>query len=85
MSTRSGKLIALLAIIGAASVGTARADCEADVAQLDQAMKAPTLTIDAKTILRDAKKKAVEAVKKDDDETCKKVITEAMVRAGVKR
>jgi hypothetical protein len=40
----------------------------------------PTLTPEAKAILQDARKKAVEAVKKDDDATCNKVITEAMTR-----
>jgi hypothetical protein len=65
-------------------VGKARADCEADMVKLDQGMKASTLTPEEKAILRDARKKAVEAVKKDDDATCNKVITEAMTRAGLK-
>ncbi|SDR62240.1 hypothetical protein SAMN05519103_07787 [Rhizobiales bacterium GAS113] len=85
MSHRSGKLIMLLAFTGLASIGTARADCEADMAQLDQAAKGSAFTAKAKTILEDARKKAIEAVKKDDDETCNKVITDAMMRAGVKK
>jgi hypothetical protein len=52
--------------------------------QARSGVKASTLTPEEKAILRDARKKAVEAVKKDDDATCNKVITEAMTRAGLK-
>jgi hypothetical protein len=85
MPTRTAKLITLLAFIGVASIGTARADCEADMDKLDQAMKGSAFTPKAKAILEDARKKAVEAVKKDDDTTCNKVITDAFTRAGVQQ
>jgi hypothetical protein len=69
--------------MGFTAVGTARADCEADMVKLDQGMRASILTPGAKTILHDARKKAVEAVKKDDV-MCNKVMTAALTRAGLK-
>lgn len=84
MLVRIGAVVALIAFLGAASMGVARADCEDDMVKLDEAMKTQTLTQDQKTVLQDAKKKAVAAVKKDDDETCNKVISEAMTKVGLK-
>lgn len=77
--------IALLsATIGVALTGAARADCESDLLQLEQAFKAPNLTPVAKTALDDAKTKAVTALKKDDDKSCHSAIAEGMTRAGLK-
>jgi hypothetical protein len=45
--------------------------------------EASILTPGAKTILHDARKKAVEAVKKDDV-MCNKVMTAALMRTGLK-
>ena len=61
----------------------ARADCETDMAQLDQVLKTPSLIADARKALLAAKKQAVAAVKTDDDATCNKVITAALKQAGV--
>ena len=59
------------------------ADCETDMAQLDQVLKTPSLIADARKALLAAKKQAVAAVKTDDDATCNKVITAALKQAGV--
>ena len=69
--------------IGVAATGAARADCESDLLQLEQAYKAPNLTADAKAALDDAKTKALAAFKKDDDETCHKAIAEDLTKAGM--
>lgn len=77
--------VALLSVtIGAALTGAARADCESDLLQLEQAFKTPNLTSVAKTALDEAKTKAVSALKKDDDKTCHNAIAEGMTKAGLK-
>lgn len=79
-SIRSSTLIAAVLLTLSA---TARADCETDMAQIDQVLKTPSLTTDARRALLAAKKQAVAAVKTDDDATCNKVITAALKQAGV--
>ena len=82
----SRKSIPYAAIIAAALLSVAaaaRADCEADMAQLDQALKNPSLSATGKTGLLEAKKKAIAAVKTDDDATCNKVIVAAIKQAGI--
>jgi hypothetical protein len=69
--------------IGVAATTAARADCESDLIQLEQAFKTPTLTADGKAALDGAKTKAVAALKKDDDAACHKAIAEAMTKAGM--
>ena len=76
--------IALLSVaIGIAATGVARADCESDLIQLEQAYKAPDLTATSKAALDDAKVKALAAFKKDDDTTCHKAIAEGFTKVGV--
>jgi len=70
---------AALLAIGA----SAHADCEADMAQLDQVLKSPGLSANGKAGLLEAKKKAVMAVKTDDDATCNKVIVAAIKQSGI--
>lgn len=82
----SQKFTPCAAIIAAALLSVAaaaRADCEADMVQLDQVLKNPSLSATAKTALLEAKKKAIAAVKTDDDATCNKVIVAAIKQAGV--
>lgn len=79
-SIRNSTLIAAVLLTLSAA---ARADCETDMAQLDQVLKAPSLTTDARKALLAAKKQAIAAVKTDDDVTCNKVITAALKQAGV--
>lgn len=74
----------LSAAIGIAATGVARADCESDLLQLEQALKLPNLTPAAKAALDEAKTKAVPAMRKDDDKTCHTVIVEGMTKAGMK-
>ena len=78
------KIALLSAMIGVALTGIARADCESDLLQLEQAFKAPNLSTVAKTALDDAKTKAVVALKKDDDKTCHNTIAEGKTKAGLK-
>jgi hypothetical protein len=76
--------IALLSVaIGIAATGVARADCESDLIQLEQAYKAPDLTATSKAALDGAKVKALAAFKKDDDTTCHKAIAEGLTKAGM--
>ena len=77
--------IAFLAVaLLIATAAIARADCESDLIQLQDAYKAPNLTTDGKAALDEAKSKAVSALKKDEDGACHKAIAEAMTKAGLK-
>jgi hypothetical protein len=76
--------IAMLSVaIGVAATGVARADCESDLIQLEEAYKAPDLTATSKAALDDAKTKALAAFKTDDDATCHKAIAEGLTKAGM--
>lgn len=82
--TRTVLKIALLAAtFGIAATGIARADCESDMIQLEQAYKTPNLAAPAKAALDEAKTKSVEAMKKDDDTGCHKAIADALPKAGL--
>jgi tape measure domain-containing protein len=83
MRHHSLTLLLLAAAAVAAAGGVARADCEADLIQLEQAYKAPKLTGEARKALDEAKAKAVSALKKDDDSTCHKAIADGMSKAGM--
>ena len=74
-------LLGTALVLGAA--GVARADCEADMLQMEQAYKSPSLTPAGKAALDGAKPVAVSALKKDDDAGCHKAISEAMAKAGM--
>lgn len=77
--------IAFLAVaLLIATAAIARADCESDLIQLQDAYKAPSLTAYGKAALDEAKSKAVSALKKDEDAACHKAIAEAMTKAGLK-
>jgi hypothetical protein len=77
------KTIVVSALIGMGALGVARADCESDLIQLEQAYNTPKLTQAAKAALDDAKTKAVSALKKDDDASCHKAIAQALPKAGL--
>jgi hypothetical protein len=77
------KIATLSVALGLAATGAARADCESDLIQLEQAYKAPDLTAASKAALDDAKVKALAAFKKDDDATCHKAIAEGLTKAGM--
>jgi hypothetical protein len=84
MHHRSPKIVFLAVAALIATAAIARADCESDLIQLQDAYKAPNLTADGKTALDEAKSKAVSALKKDEDAACHKSIAEAMTKAGLK-
>lgn len=74
----------LTATFGLTATSVARADCESDMIQLEQAYKTPNLSAPAKAALDEAKTKSVEAMKKDDDASCHKAIADALPKAGLK-
>ena len=84
MNPRSSKIAFLAVAVLIATAAIARADCESDLIQLQDAYKAPSLTADGKAALDEAKSKAVSALKKDEDAACHKAIVEAMTKAGLK-
>jgi hypothetical protein len=61
----------------------ARADCESDMVQLEEAYKTPGLSAEAKAALDKAKTKSVAAMKKDDDTGCHQAIADSMSKAGI--
>jgi hypothetical protein len=71
------------AVVLLAAAGIARADCESDMFQLEQAMKTPNLSTDAKASLDGAATKATAAMKKDDDTACHQAIADGMAKAGL--
>lgn len=66
----------------ALTVGTARADCESDMLQLEAAMKAPNQTPEIQAAYKDGAAKAASAMRKDDDSTCHKAIADALAASG---
>ncbi len=85
MSNQAVRVPVLITAVLLSISAIARADCETDMAQLDEVLKSPSLSADGKKGLLDAKKKAIAAVKTDDDATCNKVIVAAIKQAGVAR
>ena len=80
MISQAFKILLLTTAIGFATTGIARADCEADLVALETAMAAPGLTPNQTAAYTDAAKTATSAMHKDDDATCKTVITEAIAK-----
>ncbi len=70
-----------LGLLGTASVA-AHADCEADLLQLEEAMKAPGHTPEHLALMKDAGAKASEALRKDDDAGCNKFVMDALKATG---
>jgi hypothetical protein len=83
MSRNICKVILCSAVVGLAATEIARADCERDLIQLEQAFKTPNLAPSAKAALDEARPVAVAALKKDDDATCHKAIVDGMTKAGM--
>jgi hypothetical protein len=82
MSNNLIKLVAVVAAITAASVGIARADCEADLLLLEAALAAPNLAAEAKATLDAAGVAGASALRKDDDEACNTAVKEALAKTG---
>jgi len=76
-------IAALSLLVTFAAAGAAKADCEGDLFQLENAYKAPNLSADAKAALDAARTKALAALKKDDDAACHKAVTEGLSKAGL--
>ncbi len=77
-------MVALVsATVGLAATTAARADCESDMIQLEQAYKTPNLTPAGKAALDQAKDQSVTAMRKDDDAGCHKAIADALPKAGL--
>ncbi|MBV1702984.1 MAG: hypothetical protein KGQ46_14340 [Hyphomicrobiales bacterium] len=77
------KIILLAATFALAVTGIARADCESDLIQLEQAFKTPNLTPDQTAALEEAKVKAVAALKGDDDKACNTAVSAGITKAGL--
>ena len=75
-------LKAALVVVALAMPTLAHADCEADLLQLEAALAKPDLSADNKTALEAAGEKASTAMRKDDDETCNKIVMDALASAG---
>lgn len=74
--------IGLAAATTLTMAAAARADCESDLVQLEDAYKAPALTPAARAVLDDAKTTSVSALKKDDDAACHRAIADALGKIG---
>jgi hypothetical protein len=84
MNFRYPKTIALAAVASVGFAGAAFADCSADLAKLDSALKGTSLNPQAKGDLESARAKAAELLKAHDDKGCSKAIVDAIAKAGVK-
>lgn len=82
MLTSSLRPALLALVLVAAATGAARADCESDMLQLEDAMKAPGQTPQVQAAYKDGAAKAASAMRKDDDATCHKAIADALAQAG---
>ena len=76
--------VALAMSIGILSSTTAYADCEADLGLLETAMAAPNLPPDLKVEMSKAGEAGAAAMRKDDDETCHKVVMDVLAKTGTK-
>jgi hypothetical protein len=82
MTTKALLASIIAGAIAIAMNGAARADCESDMVQLEEAYKTPNLTAQAKAALDDAKTKSVAALKKDDT-GCHQAIADSFAKAGI--
>ena len=82
MTTRLLKSAILALVLGGTATVTARADCESDMLQLEDAMKAPNQTPAVQTAYKDGAAKAASAMRKDDDASCHAAIADALSKAG---
>lgn len=71
--------VSILALgLTAAASASAYADCEADLVQLETAMKAPGQTPEHLALMKTAGEKASESLRKDDDKGCNQVVMDAL-------
>ncbi len=82
MPARSLRTAVVALAIAIATTGMARADCESDMLQLEEAMKAPGQTPAVQAAYKDGAAKAASAMRKDDDDTCHKAIADALATSG---
>jgi hypothetical protein len=81
---KSFAIAALTLSFSIASSTIAFADCEADLVVLETAMAAPNLSADLQSEMTKAGEAGAAAMRKDDDETCHKVVMDVLAKAGVK-
>ena len=81
---KSFTFAALATSLAIFSSTTAFADCEADLSLLETAMAAPNLAADLKAEMVKAGEAGAAAMRKDDDETCHKVVMDILTKAGAK-
>jgi hypothetical protein len=73
----------IVVAVAIAAPVSAFADCEADLGKLEEALAKPDITPDNKAALEAAGEKAASAMRKDDDETCNKLVMDALALVGV--
>ena len=83
MNFRYPKTIALAAVASVGFAGAAFADCSADLAKLDSALKGTSLNAQAKGDLESARAKAADLLKAHDDKGCSKAIVDAIAPVPV--
>ncbi len=81
MTKTTTTALAAFALV-AVSASVARADCESDMIQLEDAMKTPNQAPAVKAAFQDAATKSAAAMRKDDDAGCHQAIADAMTKAG---
>ncbi len=81
MTKTTSTALAAFALL-AVSASVARADCESDMIQLEDAMKTPNQAPAVKAAFQDAATKSAAAMRKDDDAGCHQAIADAMTKAG---
>lgn len=81
---KSVSLVAIAFSFGFLMSSAAYADCEADLGLLETAMVAPNLSADLKAEMTKAGEAGSAAMRKDDDETCHKVVMDVLAKTGVK-
>ena len=81
---KSFAIVALAMSFSILSSTIAFADCEADLGLLETAMAAPNLTADLKAEMAKAGEAGGTAMRKDDDETCHKIVMDVLAKTGVR-
>ena len=84
MNFKYPKTLLIAAFVGIGFTGVAFADCSADLAKLDTALKGTTLSAKDKGDLDGVRAKAADLLKAHDDKGCSKLIMDATAKAGLK-
>jgi hypothetical protein len=81
---KSFSFAAIALCFGLLTSSAAYADCEADLGLLETAMAAPNISAELKAEMTKAGEAGGAAMRKDDDETCHKVVMDVLAKTGAK-